>query len=109
MPSYLKNEVVLVNYPFTDLSATKVRPVVVVHAPHVSQDNLLVPMTSQTTALLAGEFVLSDWAAAGLLLPTAVKRGIYTIHPRLIVKKLGQLSPGDAQKVDDSLRTWLGL
>lgn len=109
MPSYLRNEVVLVHYPFTDLSTTKVRPAVMVHAPHVSHDNLLVPMTSQTTALLAGEFVLSDWASAGLLLPTAVKRGIYTIHPRLIVKKLGQLSPRDLKQVDDSLRMWLGL
>lgn len=109
MPSYLKNEVVLVHYPFSDLTATKVRPAVVVHAPHVSQDNLIVPLTSQTTPLLAGEFVLSDWASAGLHLPTAVKRGIYTIHSRLVVKKLGQLSPRDAQQVDDSLRLWLGL
>lgn len=109
MPSYSKNEIVLVHYPFSDLSATKVRPAVVVHAPHVSLDNLIVPLTSQTTALLPGEFVLGDWAAAGLHLPTAVKRGLYTIHSRLVVKKLGQLSPHDAQQVDDSLRGWLGL
>lgn len=109
MPSYSKNEVVLVHYPFSDLSTTKVRPAVMVHAPHVSQDNLIVPLTSQTTALLVSEFILSDWASAGLHLPTAVKRGIYTIHSRLVVKSLGQLSPRDAQKLDDSLRTWLGL
>lgn len=109
MPSYLKNDVVLVHYPFSDLSATKVRPAVVVHAPHVSQDNLMVPLTSQTSGLRAGEFILSDWASAGLHLPTAVKRGIYTIHSRLAVKKLGQLSPHDAKQVEDSLRLWLGL
>ena len=109
MPSYSKNEVVLVRYPFSDLSSTKVRPAVVVHAPHVSQDNLIVPLTSQTAGLLAGEFVLNDWTSAGLHLPTAVKRGIYTIHSRLIVKKLGHLPPRDAQQVDDSLRMWLGL
>lgn len=109
MPSYSKNEVILVRYPFSDLSAMKVRPAVIVHAPHVSQDNLLVPLTSQTASLLSGEFVLNDWTAAGLHLPTAVKRGIYTIHSRLIVKKLGQLSARDALQVDNSLRNWLGL
>ncbi len=79
MPTFSRNEIILVHYPFSDLSATKVRPAVVVHAPHLSQDSLIVPLTSRTTALLPGEFVLTDWAAAGLNVPTAVKRGIYTI------------------------------
>ncbi len=38
MPSFLKNDVVLVRYPFSDLSAAKVRPAVVVNGPHVSED-----------------------------------------------------------------------
>ncbi len=75
MPSYSKNEVVLVRYPFSALSGGKVRPAVITNAPHVSQDVFLVPLTSRTTPLLAGEFVLADWAGAGLHVPTAVKRG----------------------------------
>ncbi len=51
MPSYSKNDVVLVHYPFSDLSTTKVRPAIIVHAPHPSQDCLLVPLTGRTTAL----------------------------------------------------------
>jgi mRNA interferase MazF len=109
MPSYLRNEVLLVHYPFTDLTQTKVRPAVVVHAPHTSPDLILVPLTSQVTNLRAGEFVLADWAAAGLHVPTAVKRGVYTIHPRLVVQRLRQLSPSDSQQLDQSLRAWLGL
>jgi mRNA interferase MazF len=46
MPSYSKNEVVLMRYPFSDLTSAKVRPAVVVNAPHVSQDVLIVPLTS---------------------------------------------------------------
>ncbi len=34
MPSYLKNEVILVKYSFSDLSSSKVRPAIVVNAPH---------------------------------------------------------------------------
>ncbi len=65
MPSYSKNEVILVRYPFSALSGVKVRPAIVVNTPHVSQDVFIVPLTSRTTSLLAGEFLLAGWAAAG--------------------------------------------
>ncbi len=109
MPSYSRHEVILVQYPFSDLTGTKVRPAVVVHAPHVSQDSLIVPLNSQTSSLLAGEFVLADWSVAGLHVPTAVKRGVYTIHSRLVVKRLNRLSPRDGEQLDQALREWLGL
>ncbi len=66
MPNYSKNEIILVRYPFSDLSSSKVRPAVVVSTPHPSQDILIVPLTSRTASLLDGEFLLSDWSAAGL-------------------------------------------
>ena len=40
MPSYSKNEIVLVRYPFSDLTSAKVRPAVIVNAPHASQEEL---------------------------------------------------------------------
>ncbi len=109
MPSYLKNEVILVRYPFSALSGVKVRPAIVVNSPHVSQDVFIVPLTSRTTSLLTGEFLLADWAAAGLHVPTAVKRGLYTAHESLILKRVGRLTPADSEQVDQSLRQWLGL
>jgi len=109
MPSYSKNEVILVRYPFSALSGVKVRPAIIVNVPHMSQDVFIVPLTSRTTSLLAGEFVLADWAAAGLHVLTAVKRGLYTVHETLILKRVGWLTPTDAEQVDQSLRQWLGL
>ena len=109
MPSYSRNDVILVQYPFTDLSGQKVRPAIVVHAPHSSPDLIIVPLTSRTSPLHAGEFVLSNWAGAGLHLPTVVKRGIFTIHPTLVMKSLARLSTPDAQQLDQSLRMWLSL
>ncbi|MBM4079904.1 MAG: type II toxin-antitoxin system PemK/MazF family toxin [Planctomycetes bacterium] len=107
--SFSKNDVVLVRYPFSDLSGSKVRPGVVVSAPHASQDVFIVPLTSRTGSLLGGEFVLSDWAEAGLNVPTAVKRGLYTVHQSLIVKGIGSISPRDAEEVERSLLGWLGI
>jgi mRNA interferase MazF len=109
MPNYSRNDVLLVRYPFTDLSGTKVRPAVVIQAPHPSQDSIVVPLTSRLTALQPGEFALADWEKAGLNVPTSIKRGIYTIHPNLIAKFIGQLSAQDSRSLEKSLREWLGF
>ncbi|BAY42759.1 MazE/toxin transcriptional modulator MazF protein [Scytonema sp. HK-05] len=109
MRSYSKNDIILVRYPFSDLSSSKVRPAVVVSAPHVSQDVMITPLTSKTGSLLEGEFVLSEWAAAGLNVATAVKRGLYTVHESLVVTTIGKLADFDAEQLEQSLRSWLGL
>jgi mRNA interferase MazF len=109
MPSYFKHDVILVRYPFSDLSSSKVRPAVVVSAPHPFQDILITPLTSKTGSLLVGEFVLFEWAAAGLNVATTVKRGVYTVHESLVIKVIGQLVKVDAEQLEQSLRSWLGL
>ena len=109
MANCLKNDVILIRYPFSDLSSSKVRPAVVVNSPHPSQDILIVPLTSKTKPLLDGEFLLSGWSAAGLNVPTVVKRGLYTVHEGLIIQAIGKLSDEDAERLEQSLRGWLGL
>ncbi len=109
MPNYLKFDVVLVKFPFSDLSGSKVRPAVVVNAPHISSDIFFVPLTSKTNKLLLGEFVLADWKAAGLNVETSAKRGIYTLKETLVLKRVGKLSSKDSDQLDSSLRDWLGM
>ena len=109
MPNYSKNDVVLVRYPFSDLSNSKVRPAIVVSAKHISQDIFIVPLTSKISSLLPGEFVLTEWKAAGLNVPSAVKRGVYTVEEKLVIKKIGKLQQVDFKKLEYSLKTWLDL
>jgi mRNA interferase MazF len=101
--------VILVRYPFSDLSSSKVRPAVVVSAPHLSHDLLIVPLTSRLNGLLPGEFVVMEWRAAGLNVPSAIKRGLYTVETSIVLKLLGQLAMEDANRLEISLRTWLAL
>jgi mRNA interferase MazF len=109
MQNYSRNDVVLVRYPFSDLSSSKVRPAVVVSAAHVSEDIFVVPLTSRRNSLLPGEFVLKEWKGAGLNVPTAVKRGIYTVRKDLVVKRVGKLSCVDSKGLENSMRGWLGF
>lgn len=109
MPNYSKLEVILVTYPFSDLTGAKVRPAVVVNAAHISRDLFVVALTSKTSSLLAGEFVLAEWKTSGLNVETAVKRGIYTIKETLVKKSVGKLVDLDARQLEESLRKWLDL
>nr|VFJ60826.1 MAG: mRNA interferase MazF [Candidatus Kentron sp. FW] len=109
MKNYLKNDLIIVRYPFSDASRSKIRPAIIISASHISEDVFVVPLTSRTISLLPGEFVLEDWAEAGLNVETAVKRGIYTVNRKLIIKKVGVTSIFDAERLGRSLRNWLGF
>ncbi len=109
MPIFLKNDILLVSYPFSDLSRSKIRPAIAFHNDHPSQDCFIIPITSQFGNLLLGEFLLQNWKESGLNVESAVKRGIFTIHQDLVIKKIGHLSAQDSEQLEKSLRTWLGL
>ena len=109
MPSYSRGSIVLVRYPFSDLTNSKIRPAVVVGTSHPSQDVLIVPVTSRVDRLQSGEFVMDDWQAAGLNVASAIKRGIFTIHQDLLIKRVGTVSVKDLEKLEQSLLSWLGL
>ena len=109
MPSYTNGDIILVLSPFSDLSGSKIRPAVVVNGEHISKDLIVVPLTSKTSSLLEGEFILSEWAAAGLKIETAVKRGLYTVHQSLVTKIIGRLVDPDTEQLVRSIQIWLGL
>ena len=109
MPNYSRNQVILVRYPFSDLSSSKVRPAIIVSGYQGSQDHIITPLTSRTATLHEGEFVLKDWQKSGLNVPSAVKRGIYTVHSSLVLKQVGQLSHADVKHLNRSLNSWLDL
>ena len=70
---------------------------------------LVSPLTSRISSLFPGEFILTDWQTVRLNVPTAVKRGIYTVEQSLIIKLIGELSTEDIQTLEASLRLWLAL
>lgn len=96
--SFRQGDVVLVPFPFTDLTAVKQRPASVISPERLNKvrDDLLVAaITSQIPdALGEDELLLSDadLRASGLPKRSIVKAGkIFTIHQGLIRKNLGQI------------------
>lgn len=92
-------DVVLVPFPFTDQSASKKRPAVVVSSAAYNlarPDLILMAITSRTTGYpRLGEVIVGNWKDAGLLKASTIKPILTTIEKSLIVRTLGQLAGED--------------
>ncbi len=109
MNNYFKNDIILLRYPFTDLTNFKVRPAIIVSGAYPSNDIIIVPLTSKIHNLLPGEFLMQLWKESGLNTATAVKRGLFTIDSRLIIQKIGITIEIDAFVLENSIKYWLTL
>lgn len=89
-------DVVLLRYPFTDLSSVKQRPAVVISPTAYSQrygDCVLMPLTSQPQPNVA--WALTQWQQAGLPKATWVKPVIGTLSLSLVIRPIGKLTAAD--------------
>jgi len=111
--AFLTGEVVLVRYPYTDLTAVKARPAVICSSAlyHQEQPDLVLAALTSNVAGATGslDYVLQDWASAGLRFPTAFKPVVVTLEPSLVVHQLGTLSDRDWSEVQARLRLALDL
>ncbi|MEX0718785.1 MAG: type II toxin-antitoxin system PemK/MazF family toxin [Planctomycetaceae bacterium] len=97
-------DVVLVRFPFTDLSSHKKRPAVVVSPASYSAkhgDLIVVALTSQPQA--DDSLRLDDWRAAGLIKATWIKPLLGTAAQTVVAKKLGGLTASDRRRIRDVL------
>lgn len=111
MTGYSYGTIVLVPFPFTDLSAAKKRPAVVVSSEsyhRLRPDVIILAVTSQTRAGNALEGMITDWRAAGLLKPSVIKPVIATLEQSLVIKALGNLQPADRGALDALVKAMLG-
>ena len=110
---YKKGDVVLVPFPFSNQTAAKKRPAVIISSDaynNISSDIVIMAITSQTDKTIGiGECLIGDWQNAGLLKPSAVKSAISTIERILVLKKLGKFSPQDLTSTDEVLKEFLAL
>jgi mRNA interferase MazF len=97
--------IVLVRFPFTDLTSTKQRPALIISPREYSLlhgDVVLMPLTSQpqNDPLLA----LVRWRDAGLPKPTWIKPVIGKMSHSLIVRLIGQLGNEDVAPARQALK-----
>ena len=107
--TYNRGAVVLLPFPFSDQSSSKIRPAIIANPPYPSDDLLVIAVTSVGDALRPGEFAIEFWREAGFLHPSFGKRALASVSGQLVRKQLGNLREGDLAKVDIAIRLWFGL
>lgn len=106
MTSFEFGDVVLVPFPFTDQSSIKKRPAIVVSSQAYNSersDVIIMAVTSQIRPTNNFDTPVTDWQAAGLLKPSAVKPVIATVEKALVIKRLGRLGEKDRKTLAESL------
>jgi len=111
--THRRGDIVLIPFPFTDLTASKTRPAVVVSSDlyHSARSELLLAYVSSQLSKSDPrlDHVLLDWSSAGLPKPSFVRPKIAAIEPSLIVYHVGSLSAQDLAAVEGCLRRALAL
>lgn len=109
---YSFGDLILVPFPFTDQTASKKRPAVVVSSDGYNKarpDVILMAVTGHLSSYpRIGEVILNDWKAAGLLKASTIKPILTTVEKSLVIRTLGQLRGPDVSVLKDALRMILG-
>lgn len=101
-------DIVKVPFPFTDKTATKNRPALVLssatHFNTPAGHSVMAMITSSTHTAWPLDCIIHDLPAAGLPAPSLVRFKLFTLDYRLVRGVLGHLSNSDQENVRDQLR-----
>lgn len=110
---------VVVDFPYSDQTGSKLRPALVVQADSLNQkldDTILALITSSKRRMVgsASQLVIDistgDGQRSALRMNSVVQcENLVTREQALIKRKLGDLPPTMMQQIDDCLRAALGL
>lgn len=100
MTTYKPADVVLVPFPFADLSTTKKRPALVMASIPVKTFPDLVIISMMTSQIegpkIEGDLLIKDWKVAGLMNPSKVRLAkLVTVEEGVVHQKLGTLTSAD--------------
>src|SRR5207253_5082450 len=108
--SFSQGDVVLVPFPFTNLSAIKQRPALVLSPERLNKvrgDLVVAAITSQIPEVVGEDEILlsdADLKTADLPKASIIKLGkIFTIHQGLIRKKLGNIGEATLEGIRQKL------
>lgn len=117
MISLSRGDIVLVDYPFSDRTGSKVRPALGVQADTINRritDTILASISRSTHRASATQLFIdistSEGGRAGLRQDSMIQcENLLTYDQRLIITKIGHLSASLLQRVNQCLKAALDL
>ncbi len=108
MTSYNFGDIVLIEFPHTDLQGISKRPAIVLYDSG-DQDVLLARITTQEYTTET-DYKIPGWQKGGLLAESYIRLGKQaTIEKRFIIRKLGTLEAKDLDVLKSILKRMLHL
>jgi len=111
-----RGDIVLVPFPFTDLTTEKLRPAVIISTEPQESDIVIAFISSIVPSgeLPMADFPLApnrpDFSQTGLKKASVFKMNkLLTIERTKIIRRLGKVSPGIQKELDRRLKEALGL
>jgi mRNA-degrading endonuclease toxin of MazEF toxin-antitoxin module len=101
-----------VPFVFSEETGRKIRPVLVISSARYNrsrQDLVVAAITSNVRRRLFGDYVVAEWASAGLLLPSVVTGILRTIKQTMVERRLGRMADMEMQTFGRLLRRALAL
>jgi mRNA interferase MazF len=106
MTDYKKGDIVLVSFPFTDLTTTKQRPALIISPEQYNQgaDVVIAFITSNLNSPRRyRDYPIKEWQTAGLPKPSIVRMKFATVEKGIVIKKLGEIQEKDKQEIEQQL------
>ena len=111
--TYKQFEVVVVPFPFTDRTATKKRPALVMSNAtefnKSTQKSVMAMITTASHSPWALDVSIMDLKSAGLRAKSIVRMKLFTLDDVLVIKKIGKLATNDCSNVKKSLEQLFNL
>ncbi|MBN2186875.1 MAG: type II toxin-antitoxin system PemK/MazF family toxin [Dehalococcoidia bacterium] len=111
-----RGDIVLVPFPFTDLTTEKLRPAVIISAEPQESDIVIAFISSIVPSgeLPMADFLLApnhpDFYQTGLKKASVFKmKKLLTIERTRLIRRLGKISPGIQKELDERLKEALSL
>jgi len=111
-----RGDVVLVPFPFTDLTTEKLRPAIIISVDPQKTDVVIAFISSVVSPARLSEtdYLLNqdnpDFARTGLKKGSTFRmRKLLTIERSKIIRRLGRVSPATQKKLDIRLRRAVGV
>jgi mRNA interferase MazF len=111
-----KWDVVLIQYPFTDLTVLKLRPAVVISPDdfNAGPDVVVAAITTNTASLSQYDLLIAanhaEFRATGLQAPSAARMTkIFTLHQNLINRTIGAFGPQLQAEAKNKIQAFFGL
>ena len=104
-----KGDIVLVNFPFTEISSKKLRPALIIAEESKFQDFILAFITTQFDQKEKYDVLLSikskDFQKTGLKRDSLLKLNkLTTLNKRMIIGKIGSLPKEQINQVNNNLK-----